>query len=111
MRIIDTGITQEILSMDNHPQIRIAGKDYVVDDRQKTFDKMQEIQADRTLSETERTKKIYNLALGETATNDILNLDLTVDQNRHLSFCIMGAITGQDPKVLEAAAEKQMGKN
>lgn len=111
MRIIDTGITQEMLSMDNHPQIRIAGKDYIVDDRQKTFDKMQEVQADTTISETERTKRIYILALGEVAANEILNIDMTVEQNRHLSFCIMGAITGQDPKELEEAAKKQMGKN
>ena len=36
-RIIQTGITKEILSGDNQPQIQIGDKLYVVDDRQKTF--------------------------------------------------------------------------
>lgn len=111
MRIIDTGITQEMLTMDNHPQIRIAGKDYIVDDRQKTFDKVQEVQADKSINETERTKRIYTLILGEIAANEILSLDMTVEQNQHLSFCLMGAVTGQDPKEIEEAAKKQVGKN
>lgn len=111
MRIIDTGITQEMLSGDNHPQITIAGKNYIVDDRQKTFDKMQEIQSNTEMTDTEKTEKIYTLALGELAAKEILDLDLTVEQNGYLSFCIMGAITGKDPKELQELAKKQAGKN
>ena len=33
MRIIDTGITKEILSGDNHPQLKIGDKLYTVDNR------------------------------------------------------------------------------
>ncbi|MEI3507822.1 MAG: hypothetical protein V8R01_01615 [Bacilli bacterium] len=40
MRIIDTGVTKEILSGDNHPQLKIGDKLYTVDDRQSTFDKI-----------------------------------------------------------------------
>ena len=60
-RIIDTGITQELLNGDNNPQLQILNKLYVVDDRQKTFEKIQEVQADETIDEKERTKKIYEL--------------------------------------------------
>jgi len=45
-RIIDTGITKEILTGDNCPQIKIVDKLYVVDNRQSTFDKIQEVNAD-----------------------------------------------------------------
>ena len=58
MRIIDTGITKEILSGDNHPQLKIGDKLYTVDDRQKTWEKIQETQEDKELNEKERTSKI-----------------------------------------------------
>ena len=36
-RIIQTGITKEILSGDNHPQIQVGDKLYIVDDRKSTY--------------------------------------------------------------------------
>lgn len=111
MRIIDTGISKEMLTADNHPQLTIAGKIYVVDDRQKTFDKIQKIQEDKELTDNEKTRKIYELALGEEATDEILNLDLSVEQSSYLSFCVMAAITGQDPKELQTIAKNSARKN
>lgn len=105
MRIIDTGITKEILSGDNHPQLKIGDKLYTVDNRQSTFDKIQKIQAEE-LSESEKTNKIYELSLGEEAAKEIQKLDLPVENAIYLSFCIMGAITGEDPKKLQETARK-----
>ena len=103
-RVIDTGITREMLSGDDFPQIQVVDKLYVVDNRKKTFDKIQEIQSDETLTETEKTKQIYTLALGAEATNEIMNMDLSVEKTIYLSYCIMGAITGEDPsKLMEEA--------
>jgi len=107
MRIIDTGITKEMLSGDNHPQIKIADKLYTVDDRQKTFDEIQKVQ-NESLTESERTKKIYELALGKEATKEIMDLDISVEKMIYLSYCIMGAITGEEPdKLLEEARKSK----
>lgn len=111
MRIIDTGITKEILSGDNHPQLKIGDKLYTVDNRQSVFDKIQETQNDTELSDKERERKIYELALGKEATNEIYDLDLPVDLYRYFSFCVMGAITGEDPKELQKIAREQIRKN
>ena len=110
MRIIDTGITKEILSGDNHPQLKIGDKLYTVDDRQSTFDKIQKVQEEE-LTEEEKTKKIYELALGKEEAKEVLEMDLPVEKNSFLSFCIMGAITGEDPKELQKLAKQQVGKN
>ena len=136
MRIIDTKITKEILTGDNHPQLKIADKLYTVDDRQSTFDKIQNLQANSELSEKERThsiyslalgeeatkeieelegtekdKKIYELALGKEAAEEIYKLDLPVSLYRYFSFCVMGAITGEDPDELQKMAREQVRKN
>ena len=111
MRIIDTKITKEILTGDNHPQLKIADKLYTVDDRQSTFEKIQQIQMDNKLDGTEKEKKIYELALGKKATEEIYNLDLPVNLYRYFSFCVMGAITGEDPDELQKAAKEQARKN
>lgn len=112
MRIIDTGITKEILSGDNHPQLKIGDKLYTVDDRQKTWEKIQEVQNDKNIkTEKERTLKIYELALGKEASDEINNLDLPVSSATHLSYCIMGAIIGENPDELEKQAKEQMRKN
>lgn len=96
MRIIDT----KILSGDNHPQLKVLDKLYTVDDRKKTFDKIQEAQNDRTLSSSERDEKVFELALGKKEAKEILSLDLSVKDYIYLTFCIMGAITGDDPDEL-----------
>lgn len=107
MRIIETGITREMLSGDDHPQIKIVDKLYTVDDRQKTFNKIQEVQNDESLNEEDKTREIYNLALGAEATNEILNMNLPVQKYIYLSYCIMGAITGEEPNVLLERAKNQ----
>ncbi|CCX36425.1 unknown [Clostridium sp. CAG:1000] len=111
MRIIDTGITKEILSGDNQPQLKIGDKLYTVDNRQKTFDKIQKVQSNVELSEEEKTNQIYELALGKENALEVINLDLPVESSIYLSFCIMGAITGDDPKELQRIAKEQARKN
>lgn len=111
MRIIDTGITKEILSGDNHPQLKVGDKLYTVDNRQSTWDKIQKIQNDVKLVDEEKTQKIYELALGKKAAKEILDMDLSVELNRSFSFCVMGAIIGEDPKELEKVAREQSRKN
>lgn len=110
MRIIDTGITKEILTGDNCPQLKIADKLYTVDNRQSIWDKIQKIQSDETLNSEEKTAKIYELALGKKAAKEINSLDLPVENNSYLSFCIMGAITGEEPKELQELAKQQIKK-
>ena len=111
MRIIDTGITKEILSGDNQPQLKIGDKLYTVDNRQKTFEKIQKVQSNAELSEEEKTNQIYELALGKENALEIIDLDLPVDLAIYLSFCIMAAITGEDPKELQKVAKEQARKN
>ena len=111
MRIIDTGITKEMLTGDNCPQLKVAGELYTVDNRQSTWDKIQKVQMDETLDEKEKTRKIYELALGEKATKEIEALDMPVESNIYFSYCVMGAITGEDPKKLQELAKKQAEKN
>lgn len=111
MRIIDTGITKEILSGDNHPQLKIGDKLYTIDDRQRTWEKIQEVQNDSNLLEKEKRTKIYELALGKEASKEINDLNLPVTNATHLSYCIMGAIIGEDPENLEKEAREQLRKN
>ena len=106
MRIIDTGITKEILSGENFPQLKIADKLYTVDNRQKTFDKITKVQKNTELDDNERTNKIYELALGKDAAKEILKMNLPVESSVYLSYCIMGAIVGDDPKKLQEEARK-----
>lgn len=107
-RIIDLGVTQEMLTGDNFPEIKILNKTYVVDDRQKTWDKIQAIQTDDKLDAKTKEDKIYELALGKEAYKEILELNLDVQTYRYFTFCVMAAITGEDPKELEKQA---LGKN
>lgn len=102
LRIIDTG--DKILVGDNHPQLKIGSKCYLVDDRKSTFDKIQEIQADDSVKD--KDIKIFELALGEEAVKEIVTDDLTVEGYTALSFYIMAAITGEDYETLRAEARK-----
>ena len=111
MRIIDTGITKEILTGDNHPQLKIGDKLYTVDNRQSTWDKIQEVQSNAEFSNEEKTDKVYELALGADAAKEIKEMDLPVENNVFLSYCVMGAITGEDPKELQKIAKEKSRKN
>lgn len=110
-KIIETGITEQTIAKDNRPQLKVVDKLYTVDNRQSTWEKIQEVQKNEELNEKDRTNKIYILALGEEAAKEIEALDLPVENNVYFSYCVMGAITGEDPKKLQELAMKQMGKN
>ena len=111
MRIIDTGITKEILSGDNHPQLKIADKLYTVDNRQSTWDKIQDITNDQELDNNTKNNKIFELALGTEEAKEIKDMDLPVENYTYLTFCVMGAISGEDPKELQKLAKDQSRKN
>lgn len=106
MRIIDTGNEIKCLSGDNHPQLKIGDKLYLVDDRQSTYEKIQEINDNTELTEKERSRKTVELALGKEAAAEILP-DITVSGNINLSFFIMAAITGEEYEELKKAARER----
>ncbi|MDE6284685.1 MAG: hypothetical protein K2M17_02975 [Bacilli bacterium] len=103
-KIIETGITKEILTGDNFPQLQIGDKLYVVDNRQKTFDKIQKLQ------DKEDANEIFKLALGEKEAKEIDDMNLSVENYSYLIFCVMGAITGEDPKTLQERAKSERKK-
>lgn len=105
MRIIDT--TGKMLVADNKPSILINNKNYVVDDRKSTFDKIQEIQNDKTITESERDAKVFELALGKKEAKEIMDLDMSVKDYIYFTYCVMGAITGENPdKLMEESSKK-----
>lgn len=103
MRIIDTG--DAILSGDNHPQLKIGDKLYLVDDRKSTWDKIQQAQekgGDNVDAE------ILALALGKEAVAELVNnSDISVSGYTNLSFYVMAAITGEDYEDLKKAAKER----
>lgn len=104
MRIIDTN--GKMLVADNHPSILVGDKNYVVDDRKSTFDKIQKVQTEKGLTESERDLKVFELALGKEAAKEIMDLDLSVKDYIYFTYCVMGAITGEDPDKLMEDAKK-----
>lgn len=104
MRIIDT--TGKMLNKDNHPSILLNGKAYIVDDRKSTFDKIQKVQNEKGLTEGERDLKVFELALGKKEAKEIMDLDLSVQDYIYFTYCVMGAITGEDPDKLMEDAKK-----
>lgn len=103
MRIIDTG--DAILSGDNHPQLKIGDKLYLVDDRKSTWDKIQQVQergGDNVDAE------ILALALGKEAVAELVNnSDISVSGYTNLAFYVMAAITGEDYEDLKKAAKER----
>ena len=103
MRIIDTG--DAILSGDNHPQLKIGDKLYLVDDRKSTWDKIQQVQergGDNVDAE------ILALAHGKEAVAELVNnSDISVSGYTNLSFYVMAAITGEDYEDLKKAAKER----
>ena len=106
-RIIDLGVTREMLTQDNCPSIKILDKCYVVDNRQKTWDAIQKVQSDEKLTAQEIEEKVFELALGKDALKEIKELNLPVSIYTYFSFCVMAAITDKDPKELQRLAEAQ----
>lgn len=106
MRIIET--QDKILTGDNHPQLQIGDKLYLVDDRKKTFDKINEVQSDVTLSQNEKERKIFELALGEINAREILdNEELTVSGYKNLTYFILAAITGSTFEEIKEQSEQK----
>ncbi len=101
MRIIDTG--DKILTGDNHPQIKIGDKLYIVDDRKSTWDKIQAIQGDVTIEN--KDEEILILALGEEAVNELVTPEISFQGFNALIFYVMSAITGEDYDELVQAAK------
>lgn len=101
MRIIDTG--DKILTGDNHPQLKIGDKLYLVDDRKSTWDKIQAVQNDDTVEN--KDEAILILALGEEAVKEICNESITFSGYTSLTFFVMSAITGEDYEELRRAAK------
>ncbi len=102
MRIIDTG--DAVLSGDNHPQLKIGDKLYLVDDRKSTWDKIQQVQESGDNADTE----ILTLALGKEAVAELINnSDISVSGYTNLSFYVMAAITGEDYEDLKKAAKER----
>lgn len=97
-RIIDT----KIGTNKSRPELKIGDKLYKVDNRKKTFDKITDLQG-----KDEAEDKIMELALGKEEAKEVLDLELTVEEYTYLVFCIIGAITGQNPDELQEEAKNQ----
>lgn len=106
-RIIDLGVTKEMLTQDNFPSIKILDKCYVVDNRQRTWIEIQKVQSNTELTAQEIEDKVYELALGKEAAKEIKELNLPVSSYTYLSFCVMAAITDKEPSELQKLAEAQ----
>lgn len=104
MRIIDT--ENKILTRDNHPQLKIGDKIYLVDDRKSTFDKVSKLQLDDKLEQSEREQKIFELAFGEENAKEILSNDLTVEGYINLTYYVMAAMTGKTYEEIKEQSEK-----
>lgn len=103
MRIIDTG--DAILSGDNHPQLKIGDKLYLVDDRKSTWDKIQQAQEK---GGDNSDMEILTLALGKEAVAELVNnSNISVSGYTNLSFYVMAAITGEDYEDLKKAAKER----
>lgn len=104
MNIIDTKIS---LSSER-PQLKVGDKLYKVDNRKKTYDKFMKIYPDNSTSDEEKETKMIETFLGEKQAKEILEIDMTVDEYKYLTFCILGAVTNEDPEKLKENAEKNM---
>lgn len=103
MRIIDT--EDKILVGDNHPQLKIGDKLYVVDDRKSTWDKIQKLQEDENLEDSDM--KVLELALGKEAVEEIFGKDITVEGYMNLTLYVMSAITGESFEELKKASRER----
>ena len=106
-RIIQTGITKEILSGDNHPQIQIGDKLYTVDDRKSTYDKINKLQKDDKKSSDDKEREMFVLALGKEATDEIYGYDLSVTDFNNVVYSVTAAIAGLDVEEIKREAEQK----
>ena len=103
MKIIDT--KGDILTGDNHPELKIGDKLYLVDDRLSTYNKIREVQENGS---GDVDFEIVKLALGKDAANELLKKkDITVQGYANLTFYILSAITGQDYDELKKAMRER----
>jgi len=105
MRVIDT--ENKILTGDDHPALKIGEKFYIVDDRKKTLDKINDVQSDPTISQKEKEAKIFELALGELEARELLEQDLTVEGYKNLTYFVLAAITGETYEKIKEQSEQK----
>ncbi len=74
---------------------------------ESTYEQIQDINADESIGEKERSRKTVELALGKEAADEILTDDITVQGYVNLSFYIMAAITGEDYEELKKAEKER----
>ncbi|MCM1286546.1 MAG: hypothetical protein NC213_10245 [Acetobacter sp.] len=103
-RIIDT--ENKILTGDNHPELKIGDKCYVVDDRQSTWKKMGDVLTGNVESE-DKDFDFVALALGKKAAKEIMS-DISVVGQENLMYYIIAAIREIS---FEEAQEFINGKN
>ncbi len=103
-RIIDT--ENKILVGDNHPQLKIGDKCYIVDDRQSTWSKMGDVLTGKANSK-DPDYDFVKLALGKKAADEILK-DITVSGMENLTTYIIAAMRNI---TFEEAQEFINGKN
>lgn len=103
-RIIDT--ENKILVGDNHPQLKIGNKCYIVDDRQKTWEKMGDVLTGKTKCK-DQDYEFVKLAIGKEGADEVLK-DITVSGMENLTYFIIAAIRDLS---FEEAKEFVNGKN
>ena len=106
MNIIDTKIN---LSSER-PQLKIGDKLYKVDNRKKTADKYDEIMNDPKILLKDKEPLAFELLLGKKEAKEILEMDLTVSEYKHLYYCLIAAMSGEDVETIKELF-KNMEKN
>lgn len=72
------------------PQIQIGDKLFAVDDRQSTFNKLNE----QLQKDSNNMEAIYTLIFGKDAAKEIMSMDLSVAGTQNLLIFIFAAIKG-----------------
>ena len=103
-RIIDT--ENKILVGDNHPQLKIGNKCYIVDDRQSNWNKMGDVLTGKTKCK-DPDYEFVKLAIGKEGADEVLK-DITVSGMENLTYYIIAAMRNIS---FEEAQEFVNGKN
>lgn len=90
------------------PEIRIGGKIYPVDNRQKTVVKL--MNATKNIGkeyDQGAMQKALALAFGEDAAKEIDGMDLPFPAYQRLFELVMAAMTGEEPEAVNARFQEQ----
>ncbi|MGN1133702.1 MAG: hypothetical protein ACI4RN_04510 [Oscillospiraceae bacterium] len=90
------------------PEIRVGGKIYAVDDRQKTAKKIIKIcnKAEEE-KDLDVVDEVFKLAFSSADYKEIDKMDLSFSAYQELFNLVMAAITGEDPKDLSDRFQEQ----